>query len=109
MRRDGEKKERPADNTPSRRYDQVTRAACAPTPRRVGDHETRVVYGNAQLLLGAERLLQAGEAGVGVDEDRVQVAVGEHAGAVVVPRLIATPGRQAVAQARDEEGARRAP
>ena len=104
---DGGAEERPADETPSRRHDQVTPATGPPTTGRVGDHEARVVHGNAQLLLGAERLLQAREAGVGVDQDRVQVAVGEHAGPLVMTCLIVTPGRQDVAQARDEERALR--
>src|SRR5439155_12540841 len=58
-----------------------------------------------EILLGAERVFQAGEVWVGVDQDRVQVAVRQRAGALVVTHLIAVSGRQDVAQARDEERA----
>src|SRR5207244_12834906 len=59
----------------------------------------------AETLLGAKGVFQAGEVRVGVDQDRIQVAVRQRTGALVVTHLIAVSGRQDVAQAREEERA----
>ena len=68
--------------------------------------EPRVVDRRAERVGGMERLLEGREAGVRMDEQRVEVLVREPSGPVVMPLLVAPAAHQDVAEAAGHERGR---
>ena len=91
LRLGGGAQQRLADEPPARRHHHVL-AGRRGRPGALTDDEAGVVDRHAQRLAGRERLLQAREAGVAVDEHGVEVRVGERDRAVVVALLVGARG-----------------